>query len=224
MKLKYVAAAALALASSSAFAEVTGNVGGVSEYMFRGISQGSGAALQGGLDYASESGFYLGTWASNIEWGVGGAEVDGYLGFSGEAGNFGYDIGAIYYWYPEADEGADPSYDPNTVEFYGSLSFSYLTLGLAYTDDYFGIGDEAFYYSLGLSFPLSDSLSLDLAAGISDGDGILETFGEDSYTDWSVALTKAVSDELSVSFSYIQTDLDDDDPKFIVGASYGFSL
>ena len=46
---------------------VTFNVGVVSDYIFRGISQTHGdAAIQGGIDYADPSGFYLGTWLSSI--------------------------------------------------------------------------------------------------------------------------------------------------------------
>jgi uncharacterized protein (TIGR02001 family) len=46
---------------------LTGNVGFVSDYRFRGISQTfKEPALQGGFDYSHASGFYLGTWASNV--------------------------------------------------------------------------------------------------------------------------------------------------------------
>lgn len=48
---------------------VTGNVAFVTQYVFRGLSQTNGKpALQGGLDYAHTSGFYAGTWLSNISW------------------------------------------------------------------------------------------------------------------------------------------------------------
>jgi uncharacterized protein (TIGR02001 family) len=48
---------------------VTANVGFASQYVFRGLSQTNGKpAIQGGLDYAHASGFYAGTWLSNISW------------------------------------------------------------------------------------------------------------------------------------------------------------
>jgi hypothetical protein len=51
------------------------NIGAVSNYIWRGVSQtGDGAAVQGGLDVAHESGFYAGTWASNIDWDEGSSE------------------------------------------------------------------------------------------------------------------------------------------------------
>ncbi|MBV8033617.1 TorF family putative porin, partial [Roseateles sp.] len=44
------------------------NVGVVSEYRYRGISQTRlKPALQGGIDYADPSGFYIGSWASTIK-------------------------------------------------------------------------------------------------------------------------------------------------------------
>ena len=47
----------------------TGNVGLFSQYIFRGLTQTDRQpAIQGGFDYSHSSGFYLGTWASNISW------------------------------------------------------------------------------------------------------------------------------------------------------------
>ncbi len=47
----------------------TGNVGLFNQYIFRGLTQtNEKPALQGGLDYSHSSGFYLGTWGSNINW------------------------------------------------------------------------------------------------------------------------------------------------------------
>src|SRR4051812_31049308 len=48
---------------------VTGNVAITSQYVFRGLTQTNGdPAIQGGFDYAHSSGFYAGTWLSNISW------------------------------------------------------------------------------------------------------------------------------------------------------------
>src|SRR6478735_10311607 len=48
---------------------LTGNMGFFSQYIFRGLTQTNrDPALQGGFDYAHKSGFYAGTWASNISW------------------------------------------------------------------------------------------------------------------------------------------------------------
>src|SRR6478736_2645488 len=77
------------------------NVGGVTEYRYRGLSQsGMKPALQGGADFAHKSGFYLGTWGSTIKWikdagGDAPVEIDIYGGYKGTAGDFGYDVGVL---------------------------------------------------------------------------------------------------------------------------------
>ncbi len=53
------------------------NVGVVSNYLWRGVTQADdGPAVQGGVDYAHSSGFYLGTWVSNIDWGTSSLNYD----------------------------------------------------------------------------------------------------------------------------------------------------
>jgi uncharacterized protein (TIGR02001 family) len=88
---------------------LTANAGIFSEYIFRGISQTAGKpAVQGGFDWAHSSGFYLGTWASNISWledfGAytrSSMEWDFYGGYKGTINDdWNYDLGTIYYYYP----------------------------------------------------------------------------------------------------------------------------
>jgi uncharacterized protein (TIGR02001 family) len=94
-------------AASASAVEVTGNAGVVSEYVFRGITSSDGkAAAQGGLDVGFGPGFYLGTWASKVDFGSSdGVEIDLYGGYSGEYEDFTYGIGATLYTYTDdADE------------------------------------------------------------------------------------------------------------------------
>ena len=63
------------------------NVGYFSEYRFRGLDQsGEAAAIQGGFDWAHDSGFYLGSWASNVEFNeaTSASEFDLYAGYTKE--------------------------------------------------------------------------------------------------------------------------------------------
>ncbi len=232
-KRSVVSAAALGAAvfAGSAFAGVSGNVGVVSEYMFRGISQGTGAAVQGGIDYSHDSGFYLGTWGSNIDWGVGGAELDFYGGFAGEVSGFSYDLGAVYYYYPEEDEtGTDPSV--NTLEVYATGGIGVFSASVYYSPKYFGAEDPSgddiseTYVNVAASLPVSDATSFDIAVGFTslsdDVDFVYEV--TDSYTDYSIGLSTAVTDALSASFSIVGTDLSDDDPKFLISAGYSFDM
>lgn len=237
---------AATLASPAAFAGATGNVGAFSEYMFRGVSQGAGAAVQGGLDYAHDSGFYAGTWVSNIGFGGAGsnsAEVDGYAGFAGKVGGLGFDIGALYYWYSEEDEVAA---ELNTFEIYGGVSFGPVGVKYYYSDEAnFFIGDgeaEDAGYLLGtFALPITDSLNFTASAGLYSGDEIERFTGDDdSYVDYSVGLAKSVDGGMTFTLQLIATDLEgefdpdedvtgdeievDDDPQIVVGFKKSFEL
>ena len=59
-------AVAAAAAPAPAYT-LTYNLGMYSDYIFRGNSYSNGPALQGGIDWAHSSGFYLGTWFSNLD-------------------------------------------------------------------------------------------------------------------------------------------------------------
>jgi len=129
MKMKQIAIAISALLmAGSAAAELSANIGATSNYVWRGATQtDDNAAVQGGIDYAHDSGFYLGTWVSNVDFGSGGeVEWDLYGGFGGEVGGFGYDLGIIYYAYPD-------STDANFTELALGGSWEWLSAGINYT-------------------------------------------------------------------------------------------
>jgi len=168
---------------------IEGNIGVTSNYVFRGVTQtGDGAAVQGGLDYAHDSGLYVGTWTSNVNF-AGGTELDVYGGFGGEAGDLGYDIGVIGYLYPEAD-----NEDANFAEVYLGLSYDMFSAGVAYTftsevdDGPFSDGDIFFYVAGG--FDITDSVSLGVTLGYyafdynSDGDYFYGQVDLSKSTDW----------------------------------------
>jgi hypothetical protein len=97
---------------------VTANVTVVSDYRYRGLTQSNfKPAIQGGFDYAHESGFYIGNWNSSISWisdGYGAygypstktvsapVEMDFYAGFKKEliGEGFATDVGVLQYYYP----------------------------------------------------------------------------------------------------------------------------
>ena len=203
--------------TSAMAAEFSGNVTYTTDYRFRGISQGDRSqAIQGGFDLGLDNGFYIGTWASNVTFSGASIEVDYYGGFSAEINeNTAYDVGVIWYNYPEDD--ADPDLD--YWEVYGSVSFGDATVGLAYSPDYFAETDAFFYFYGDYSFALGENASLDLHLGYNlfDDDEAGASFGigespdfEDSYIDWSVGVsTSAVG--LDFSLAYIGTDLDEDE-------------
>lgn len=118
---------------------VTGNLTLATDYRFRGISQTfKQPALQGGVDYAHESGLYLGNWNSNVNEGAGfprgNIEMDFYGGWKKTWGDWGLDLGAIYYVYPgsDANSGAGTTFtNPKdaTKTFNGKVSNSEVYVG-----------------------------------------------------------------------------------------------
>ena len=84
----------LLLMTTTAQADLTGNLGYMSEYHFRGILQ-KVSSVSGGLDYES-GGFYVGTWAADVGDGL---EVDGYFGYGADVGDVSLSVGYTGYFY-----------------------------------------------------------------------------------------------------------------------------
>lgn len=180
----------------------TGNFTLASEYLYRGIAQTRGKpAVQGGFDYADPSGFYVGTWGSNISWlgdaGASGAslELDVYGGYKGTiGGDLGFDVGVLTYNYP----GTYPAgfTKPDTTEVYGALTWKFLTAKYSHsTTNLFGTLTPTGGKTTGSGY-------LDLTASLDLGDGLgvsahvghqrVKDFGGASYTDWKLGVTKDV--------------------------------
>jgi len=186
MKLRHgLAALVLTMSAAAAHAEVTATVTAVSDYDFRGITQTrQNPALQGSIDYAGESGFYVGGWASNVDFGGDeNVEVDLYAGFAGGE-TFPWDVGIITYTYPMSNDVHDFS------EIYASLGWKFLEGKIWYSNNFGGgpAGDDALYYEGNATFELPANFGLGLHAGYSDG----AYWGSDNYLDYSVGVTYTI--------------------------------
>jgi uncharacterized protein (TIGR02001 family) len=102
-----VEAAAPAPAEPASNWSATANIGFVSDYYFRGISQSwHKPAVQGGFDIAHTSGFYAGMWGSNVTpntYPDASVEIDAYAGYNGTISaveGLGYTVGLYGYFYP----------------------------------------------------------------------------------------------------------------------------
>ena len=104
-KMKAILASSVLAASALtgvATAEVTGNFGVSSNYIFRGDATNN-AQVSGGLDWTGTSGLYAGAWGSSVTSG-GETEFDVYAGYGIGAGSLTIDLGAIAYLYPGSPE------------------------------------------------------------------------------------------------------------------------
>lgn len=195
----------------------TGNLGFFSQYIFRGLTQtDTKPAIQGGFDYAHASGVYLGTWASNISWLAdfgaytsSSMEWDFYGGYKNTAGDFGYDVGLLQYYYPgTVAPGANKA---DTLEGYGALSWKWLSAKLSYSlgNKTFGVADSrgTYYLDLSATYPATEKLSLIAHYGIqkfrgSDNDSFA------SYKDWKLGVSYALANSYTVGAYYTDTDMD----------------
>jgi len=232
----FLAGTALGVAQAAEPWSFSANIGVVSNYLWRGLTQTDNQpAVQGGLDVAHASGFHAGTWVSNVDFGPDGAnyEWDLYLGYDFTLPNEDFKLGlsTLYYAYPDSKD------DIDFWEVGLSGGYKWFSAGVNYTvwggkaneDAPFDAGD--LYFSLGVEVPLQQGFSIGLFGGYYDFDqdrvvvdfdaaGNAVTKSAD-YGHWGVKVSKEAGDFGTFSLSYEQNDgrkeLYDNDAKFWVG-------
>lgn len=249
MKFKTkIAVAVLAVtAGSAAMAQLAFNVGAVSEYRYRAISQTAFApAVQGGIDYASASGLYVGTWASQIRWiqedgvasGVntsGSFEHDIYGGYKGNiTQDLTYDVGYLRYQYWGNTLSQVTGFvDPGTNEAYGALSYGIYTVKLSYAfSNLFGTPNSngstyteaVATYDLGNGYSLAPHIGHQEVAGSGNSiysyDDIALTLGKDFGNGWSASLAAIGTDAKAASYTVNGRNLSQS--TVVLGAKYTF--
>ena len=228
MKLKSKLLLALLAVSGVAFADedsLSYNVGAVTQYRYRGISQTKGKpALQGGADFAAASGWYVGTWASTISWiadsGLapsfspkvsvnGPVELDLYGGYKFDLNGIAMDVGYLKYQYlgnQLAQLGQAAGFvNANTDEVYAAATFGMFTLKDSYSlGNLFGV-----YNSKGSQY-LDLSATVDLGEGYSFvphvGRQVVANNSINSYTDYSLTVNKDLGKGLSASLAAVGTN------------------
>ena len=179
---------AAALPGVSSAQGLTANVAVVSDYRFRGVSQSfRRPALQGGADWAHDSGFYVGTWASTVDkdflTDTAGVEWDIYGGYKFPIGaGWTGDVGLLQYLYPGESLW-------NTTELYVGASWEWFSVKYSHSisDDTFGFADSrgSGYLDLTAAYPLRDDLKLIAHAGHQR----FHNYSDASYTDYRLGAT-----------------------------------
>ncbi|CAM3674289.1 putative protein (TIGR02001 family) OS=Castellaniella defragrans OX=75697 GN=HNR28_001161 PE=4 SV=1 [Castellaniella denitrificans] len=217
-----LAASALAAPLPSHAGSPSFNLGAVSLYKDRGVDQDGRnesvrPAIQGGVDYDFDSGFYVGNWNSTGRFGDADLEVDAKGGYRAQLSkDLGIDAGYIHYFYP--GEGSR-----NSGEVYAGLKYQRLGFKV-----YRGVREDVnkndMYYRVNYAHPLMDKLDVTLGAGY-------QTYDASSLRnklDYSVGLDYALGKNLTLSGSVAganrRHDVDDGsrDARFIVGAGARF--
>ncbi len=215
LSLPILLAGASLVASSAVMAQaapessLSFNVGGVTDYRYRGISQSRNKpAIQGGVDYADKSGFYVGAWGSTIKWiedsgGTDGSlELDIYGGYKGSAGAISYDVGVLRYEYV-GNKGL--AVNPNTTEVYAAITYGMFTAKYSHAlTNTFGNADS------------KNSSYIDLSAAVDLGSGftltphigrqVIKNGSAYSYTDYSLTLGKDLGKGLSATIMAVGTN------------------
>ena len=256
--MKTIQKTAIALAASGLFATaafaadtptnpedagnpISANVSVTSDYRYRGISQSNfKPAIQGGVDYAHESGLYIGNWNSSISWisdaassgGVGNVsapiEMDFYAGLKKEfiGAGFASDFGVLQYYYPTSGLPSSAT-NPNSTELYAAQNFTFgpvtgfAKVSYAVTT-LFGFANStgSYYpdltanYDTGIwGLALNAHVGYQYIAGTNAGTSNSSLY---SYTDWKLGVTKDFGGGLSLAAAYIGTDAKK------VGSSYSY--
>lgn len=155
----------------AAKAELSGNIGVFSKYVLRGLTndaESDNVAVQGGLDWTHDSGFYLGYWGSSLDYTYdpdggpvsgNGFENDIYGGYTGSFGGFSYDVGLIQYYYIDVE-------DSDLTEFKASIGYgpAYLQAQYLLNDGWWGNAGDI-YWTLGYDMALPKDFTLSAVLG-----------------------------------------------------------
>jgi uncharacterized protein (TIGR02001 family) len=201
---------------------LSANVALATEYVFRGISQTSeGPAVQGGFD-ATCGMFYAGVWASNLDWGVNGTdiEIDWYAGVKPKTGRITWDLGVIYYSYPSSTE-AFAGRDNNYVELKLGASAEIWKDGtlsgtVFWSPDYQFETGNVFTFEAGFAQVLpkigmfTPTFSALIGYQVGD-DNAYRTFitngGDDNYLYWNAGVTFGFLEKWSIDLRYWDSNL-----------------
>ncbi|HSJ99233.1 MAG TPA: TorF family putative porin [Myxococcota bacterium] len=210
-----VPAAAAAQESPHSF---SGKVALYSEYEFRGLAQThEDPALQLSLDYGHASGFYVGTFLSNIEWLEKTAQANGfdtdaklewdiYAGYRAElAPGWLLDVGYLRYEYPSS--GAF-SPKPNTDEVYASIGYGMFNVKYSYAfSDAFGFADSegSDFLEANVAWPAMENLTLTGHVGHQR----FKNSGDFDYTVWKVGAVYDFGNGLNAGAYYKGTDAEE---------------
>ncbi len=159
---------------------LSGSVALVGDYRFRGLSQTyTQPAIQGGVDFASPTGAYLGAWGSNVSGNQflngGSLELDLYGGYRWTVAKVGLDLGGQYYWYPGARYNIDPGDRYNTAEAYVGVRYNQFAAKYSHAlTNLFGMKTRTIGGYCGIGADGSAATTDCLGTGASKGSGYVD--------------------------------------------------
>lgn len=216
LSMAVAGSAALAVVPVTTQAGVSANIGGVTQYVFRGYDQNDQkASASAGLDYEADSGVYLGVWTAKV---MEGLEYDIYGGWSGSFGDVSFGLGATAYRYTDA------AFDKPYTEINTSLGYKMVTVGYdkGVHEDSGVNGDDADYDHKYVSLDYS---GFSATYGVYDPD---VDVSDDANAYLSVGYSAELSPGLEGSVSYIYNTYEasgtDEDNYLVFGVSKSFDI
>jgi uncharacterized protein (TIGR02001 family) len=221
--LPMTALAQEAAAPEEAESPFSWSIDATSDYVFRGVSQSDeDPALQIGADFSFLGGFYVGAWASNVDFGTGGPdfELDTFIGWNTDLNDsFNLDLMVNRYNYIGSDENIDYN------EFIAALAYDETyTFTFGYTNDVYNLNEDSFYYNLAGSWGIGNGFALDAAYGLTTFSG---STGFEDYQDWSIGVSREFG-AITAALGYYDTNSDGNvnfgdlaDDRFVLTFSIG---
>lgn len=198
--LGLLAMAGAAQAGLSATATVT------NDYDFRGITQSAeDPALQGSVDFTHDSGWYVGAWGSNVDFGDDtDFELDLYGGITGKTDmGLAWDAGLVVYTYDESKY--------RFPEVFTAFTYQWFKAKLAYSNDFGGKSDfpprhrSGWYVSGDATVPLPANFSALGHVGYSFGSyWTQENNPYDDYVDYSLGVGYTL-EKFNLTLRYVNT-------------------
>ncbi len=227
-----IATSCLLAVSAESAAAVSSTVKLVSDYTFNGVSQtGNDPALQASLDYAADSGFYAGTWASNVDFG--GAddtniEWDAYIGQYFQLNEkIGLDAGIAYYTY-HGDSASDTyNYPEAYTKFNYSSAMGSTELNFWYSWDYFGVGANHYIAMVAHTVEVAagHNVKVSFDRSTSNNENKWAWNGKDAYNHYRAEyMTSWKGFDLNLALEDTSMSIDTADTRVVFSVSRTFSL
>ena len=213
----------------------------VSDYDFRGWSQSAkDPALQGSADYAfGDSGFSIGAWASNVDFGSsidGDIELDVYANYVGKINDtFSWTAGLTRYNYPGSSASSTKSAIGEYFEGYVGFNAGNFSFKQWYSNDFYELGDSAEYTEANYTQAIGDKFSLNFHAGYSWGDywdavgdatgesgPILDYGVQANFTAGNFTIFGKLTGTDASGLEKVKTDASNNEARFLVGVMTTF--
>lgn len=214
ISIKFACITCALLASHSVWAneqpvhEFTANVGAVSKYIYRGGVEHDDVAIQGGIDYAHQSGLFAGYWGSTLDYDPtdenkdSGFEHDFYVGYGRSLNDdWSYSSQVVAYVYQnggtvyaDADERRSTAFELINNLTYRDFS---LDMGVMLADASFANAGDV-YLSASYQYALPQDFYLNTSAGwtiYNDGrdDAIVATTEDAVFSEARLGFSKSIA-------------------------------